>query len=37
VKIDDVDKRRACQLIVRDGMQVITQHNNHHLAIGGDK
>lgn len=37
VKIDDVDKRRACQLIVRDGMRVITQHNNHHLAIGGDK
>lgn len=36
VKIDDVDKQRSCQTIVRPGMRVVTQHNRHYPASEGE-
>lgn len=34
VKIDDVDKQRSCQTLVRQGMRVMTQYNRHDAGIG---
>lgn len=34
VKIDDVDKQRSCQTLVRPGMRVVTQYNRHVVGIG---
>lgn len=34
VKIDDIDKQRSCQTLVRPGMRVVTQYNRHVAGIG---
>lgn len=33
VKIDDVDKQRACQTLVRPGMRIATQYNRHFADV----
>lgn len=32
VKIDDVDKQRSCQTLVRPGMRIVTQYNRHFAS-----
>jgi hydrogen cyanide synthase HcnA len=32
VKIDEVDKQRACQTLVRPGMRIVTQYNRHFAS-----
>lgn len=34
VRIDGMDKRRACQVVINDGMNIETQKNKYHV-IGG--
>ena len=36
VKIDAVDKQRACQTLVRAGMRVVTRYNRNFVEHGGE-